>query len=157
MNTILLDGKKGEIYINHPLDLAKEYHGWGTALKPSHEPIVLARKPLSEKSVVDNVIKWGTGGINIDKSRVGTEKVHNDRVKQMKNRSLADNVSNHQDQYTADDYERTYVEGRFPANFIHDGSDEVTELFPQTKSGGGSKVSIKIKQYIVLCLRVELK
>ena len=122
----------------HKTEITKgfsKHEGWGTALKPSHEPIVLARKPLSEKTVVDNVIKWGTGGINIDKSRVGTEKVHNDRVKQMKNRSLADNVSNHQDQYTADDYERTYVEGRFPANFIHDGSDEVTELFPQTAVG----------------------
>ena len=65
------------------------HQGWGTQLKPSHEPIVLARKPLSEKSVVANVIKWGTGGINIDKSRVGPN------------------------------------EGRFPANFIHDGSDEL--------------------------------
>ena len=117
------------------------YEGWGTALKPAHEPIVLARKPLGEKSVVDNVIKWGTGGINIDKSRVGTEKVHNDRVKQLKNRSLADNVANHKDQYTADDYERTYVEGRFPANFIHDGSDEVLELFPQTAGNHGGRVA----------------
>jgi len=48
------------------------YEGWGTALKPAHEPIVMARKPLSEKSVAENVIKWGTGGINIDESRVKT-------------------------------------------------------------------------------------
>ena len=109
----------------------QSYKGFGTALKPAHEPICLARKPF-KGTVVDNVIKYGTGGINIDKSRVGTEKVHNDRPKELKNRSLADNVANHQDQYTADDYERTYVEGRFPANFIHDGSEEVTEHFPQT-------------------------
>ena len=50
-----------------------QWEGWGTALKPSHEPIVMARKPLSEKSVADNVLKWGTGGINIDESRIGTE------------------------------------------------------------------------------------
>lgn len=50
-----------------------EWEGWGTALKPSHEPIVVARKPLSEKSVALNVLKWGTGGINIDVSRVGTD------------------------------------------------------------------------------------
>ena len=43
-----------------------QYEGWGTALKPAHEPIVMARKPLSEKTVVNNVLEWGTGGINID-------------------------------------------------------------------------------------------
>ena len=47
-----------------------EDFGWGTALKPAHEPIVLARKPISEKSIADNVLKWGTGGINIDECRV---------------------------------------------------------------------------------------
>jgi len=49
-----------------------EWEGWGTALKPAHEPIVMARKPLSEKTVVDNVLEWGTGGINIDESRITT-------------------------------------------------------------------------------------
>lgn len=47
-----------------------EWEGWGTALKPAHEPIVVARKPLSEKSVAENVLKWGTGGLNIDDSRI---------------------------------------------------------------------------------------
>ena len=52
-----------------------EWEGWGTALKPAHEPIVVARKPLSEKTVALNVLKYGTGGINIDACRVarGTE------------------------------------------------------------------------------------
>ena len=50
-----------------------EWEGWGTALKPAHEPIVVARKPLSEKSVALNVLKWGTGGMNIDVSRIGTD------------------------------------------------------------------------------------
>ena len=49
-----------------------EWEGWGTALKPAHEPIVMARKPLSEKTIVDNVLEWGTGGINIDDSRILT-------------------------------------------------------------------------------------
>ena len=44
---------------------AIRYEGWGTALKPANEPICVARKPLSEKSVAENVLKWGTGGINI--------------------------------------------------------------------------------------------
>jgi site-specific DNA-methyltransferase (adenine-specific) len=59
-----------------------EWEGWGTALKPSHEPIVMARKPLSEKTVALNVLRWGTGGINIDDSRIGsdggTKKVNTD-------------------------------------------------------------------------------
>ncbi len=52
---------------------AKEWEGWGTALKPANEPIVVARKPLSEKNVALNVLKWGTGGINIDDCRIGYE------------------------------------------------------------------------------------
>ena len=53
-----------------------EYEGWGTALKPAHEPIVMARKPLSEKSIVDNVLKHGVGGINIDGCRIEGEVKH---------------------------------------------------------------------------------
>ncbi len=52
-----------------------EWEGWGTALKPANEPICVARKPLSEKSVALNVLKWGTGGINIDGCRVGSETI----------------------------------------------------------------------------------
>lgn len=58
---------------------AKEWDGWGTALKPAHEPIVFARKPLSEKTIASNVLKYGTGAINIDDCRISTE----------------DNISNH--------------------------------------------------------------
>jgi site-specific DNA-methyltransferase (adenine-specific) len=50
-------------------DAAKQWDGWGTALKPAHEPICLARKSL-EGTVADNVLKWGVGGINIDGCRV---------------------------------------------------------------------------------------
>jgi adenine-specific DNA-methyltransferase len=52
------------------LNLKDEWKGWGTALKPANEPIVLARKPLSEKTVADNVLKWGCGAINVDGSRI---------------------------------------------------------------------------------------
>jgi DNA modification methylase len=51
-------------------DDAKKWEGWGTALKPASEPIIMARKPLSEKTVVKNVLRWGTGGINIDGTRI---------------------------------------------------------------------------------------
>ena len=54
---------------------AKEWEGWGTALKPAVELIVVARKPLSEKNVALNVLKWGTGGINIDACRIGTNEL----------------------------------------------------------------------------------
>jgi hypothetical protein len=54
-------------------EINNSWEGWGTALKPAHEPICMARKPLAEKTVAENVLKYGTGGINIDESRVGTE------------------------------------------------------------------------------------
>ena len=50
-----------------------DWEGWGTALKPAHEPICMARKPLSEKTIAENVLKHGTGGINIDDCRIGSE------------------------------------------------------------------------------------
>lgn len=53
-------------------DQAKKWDGWGTALKPAFEPIILAQKPISEKTIVGNVLRWGTGGINIDESRIET-------------------------------------------------------------------------------------
>lgn len=73
-----------EINITAPAtDLAKQWDGWGTALKPSNEPICLARKPISESTVAKNVVKWGTGGINVDECRVETEDPNDDlfRVK----------------------------------------------------------------------------
>lgn len=48
---------------------AQKWEGWGTALKPSYEPAILARKPISEANIAQNVLKWGTGGINVDACR----------------------------------------------------------------------------------------
>ena len=95
---------------------AVEYGGWGTALKPAHEPIVLARKPLSEKTVVDNVLKWGTGGINIDASRVGAEKRTYDLTMTSGNFETTLGGKNEKSGTAT-------VEGRFPANFIHSHLD----------------------------------
>jgi len=62
-----------EVASNNPItDLAKQWHGWGTALKPAYEPAILARKPL-RGTVADNVAQWGTGGLNIDGTRIGTD------------------------------------------------------------------------------------
>ena len=91
---------------------AKQWDGWGTALKPANEPIVLARKPISEKTIAENVMKWGTGGLNIDGCRVGTEQItirgggakYYDGYKSgLPNNSV--NITN---------------QGRFPANVILD-------------------------------------
>lgn len=102
-----------------------EYEGWGTALKPAHEPIVMARKPLSEKTVVNNVLEWGTGGINIDDSRIGTTTKTNGGKANKENNRIAANGG-----YVNDVPSQEHNYGRFPANVIHDGSDEVTDLFP---------------------------
>lgn len=61
------------------IEINNQWEGWGTALKPAHEPICMARKPLSEKSIAENVLRWGTGGINIDVSRIGVS--DNEKVK----------------------------------------------------------------------------
>jgi site-specific DNA-methyltransferase (adenine-specific) len=77
---------------------AQQWEGWGTALKPAHEPIVLARKPFAG-TVANNVLQHGTGALNIDGSRVAGS-----------------------------------TQGRWPANVIHDGSDEVVDGFPDNGS-----------------------
>jgi DNA modification methylase len=99
-----------------------EFEGKGTALKPAHEPICMARKPLAEKTVAENVLKYGTGGINIDESRVGT----NEKLS-----VKAHDIPNGQFHYSfgATDWEVNKL-GRFPANLIHDNSEEVRECFP---------------------------
>ena len=70
-------GPNGGIAVEVPVtapatDEARRWEGWGTALKPAHEPVVVARKPLSG-TVASNVLAWGTGGLNIDGCRVGTD------------------------------------------------------------------------------------
>ena len=110
------------------------YEGWGTALKPANEPIVLARKPLSEKTIVDNVIKWGTGGINIDGCRVS-----NETGERFGGGAKATSIFGKGDSpYEKDGFKASNT-GRFPANVIHDGSDEVLEGFPHTKATGTGK------------------
>jgi len=91
-------------------DAAKEWEGWGTALKPALEPITVARKPI-EQTVAANVLKYGTGGLNIDGARV---EAGNDL-------------------------------GRWPANLIHDGSEEVLKLFPEAGSMDPNPRNNKVK------------
>jgi site-specific DNA-methyltransferase (adenine-specific) len=103
----------------------ENWEGWGTALKPAHEPICLARKPI-EGTVAQNILKWGTGGLNIDKSRVdlnGDKKTPGGCATRVDNKS---HLSFKGGQINIEDNSL----GRFPANLIHDGSDEVVSEFP---------------------------
>ena len=117
-------------------DEAKQWEGWGTALKPALEPITVARKPLEEKTVAANVLKYGTGAINIDESRIATNHDVEPDARLCGNGSyktggMAVNVYG---KFAGTEITSS-EQGRFPANLIHDGSEEVTELFPHTKSG----------------------
>lgn len=102
---------------------AKPWEGWGTALKPAHEPICLARKPL-DGTVANNVIKWGVGGLNIDATRVCIE-CGNDDATELLDKCM--------------DCMEEEPQGRFPANLMHDGSQEVLDLFPQSNGGAAPK------------------
>jgi DNA modification methylase len=119
---------------------AAQWEGWGTALKPANEPIVLARKPLSEGTVAANVLKWGTGAINIGACRVGlaageqpysypngaggSDPNHMWRGREKGDGHLAQSGND---------------AGRWPANVVHDGSDEVVRAFPSPHGAGSAR------------------
>jgi site-specific DNA-methyltransferase (adenine-specific) len=100
---------------------AKQWDGWGTALKPAHEPMVLARKPLIG-TVANNVLTYGTGGLNIDASRVGTTV---ETWPSSRSYAAGQMQPGGQGETQATG---NAPAGRWPANFIHDGSDEVNDL-----------------------------
>lgn len=126
---------------------ARKWQGYGTCLKPAWEPIIVARKPL-DGTVAHNVMTYGTGAINIDGCRVPT----NDKLGGGMRAGGADGVWDrpfmHDEKAQADFVERKKANvakseslGRFPANLVHDGSQEVSELFPDTGK------SAKARQY----------
>ena len=118
-------------------DYAKQWQGFGTALKPAFEPIVLARKPL-EGTVAENVLEHGVGGINIDGCRVEAEE--GGRPLRIVS-GLRDDVEYNggvlagrlDGSLGSSKAVGSTSQGRFPANLIHDGSDEVVSLFPDSK------------------------
>ncbi|TQE92701.1 MAG: site-specific DNA-methyltransferase, partial [Spiribacter salinus] len=131
--TVVGLGHSGNADITAPAtEAAQQWHGWGTALKPALEPITLARKPF-KSTVAANVLAHGTGALNVDGCRVGST-----AETWPASRSYAPGQiqpgGKGQTQSTGD-----APAGRWPANLIHDGSDEVVGLFPVTKSGGGDK------------------
>ena len=131
---------------------AKQWDGWGTALKPAHEPMVLARKPL-EGTVANNVLTFGVGGLNIDGTRVVADGENFDNLK---SRPIG-KLNTRRNDETDEEFDARVGEspeqlaalaklkelGRFPANFIHDGSDEVVALFPDTGKSTGGRIGKK--------------
>ena len=121
-------------------------NGWGTALKPAHEPMVLARKPLSEKSVAQNVDKFGTGAINIDACRIEGEVKHPDTMPDFRDQGEQSKAamgvdklsfgqtSNAKRKQLSDSDLLDNQRGRWPSNVMHDGSEQVQEIFPETTS-----------------------
>ncbi|MEX2952523.1 site-specific DNA-methyltransferase [Serratia fonticola] len=113
-------------------NLTGEHVGKGTALKPAHEPIVMARKPLSG-TVEGNVIQFGTGALNIDLCRVPTEEALTGGAGGL--------LSHVRDEKTPDAEEWQPDQlGRWPANVLHDGSEEVISEFPRN---AGAKAPVK--------------
>ena len=136
MNSETKDGKSvfgGEYEIK---EAQNEWQGWGTALKPAFEPIIVARKPF-KGSLVDNVIKWGVGGLNIDECRINFS--NNEPDKRVGKIDIQKGASKNPFATGISDYNNTTYKsnGRFPANLILTYEqmtfDEVCGGFPNTK------------------------
>jgi DNA modification methylase len=119
---------------------AQAWQGWGTALKPAWEPIVLARKPL-EGTVAATVLARGTGALNIDGCRVHADDAQGGSytIKRFKpGAQLNAEGGSWKPEGEGEAYHGEMKPGRWPANILHDGSDEVIAAFPQSDSGSGS-------------------
>lgn len=121
---------------------ALKWQGWESALKPAHEPIVMARKPLIG-TIVENVLTHGTGAINIDGCRVhGTDSQPRAYTgKRLKPGATLEKTGG---SWKSDDetYEGITKAGRWPSNVIHDGSDEVVACFP-SEAGARAPVTVR--------------
>jgi len=136
---------------------AQAFRGWGTGLKPAWEPIILARKPL-EGTVAENMQKWGTGALNIDGCRVGYEDTPNPatnplyRVQHGYAVKVGSDSGGSSFSVKPDGGEVTaHSSGRWPANLIHDGSEEVVGMFPQSNGQQGETKGTEPSQTGVNC------
>jgi site-specific DNA-methyltransferase (adenine-specific) len=131
-----MDGSGKVFDITAPAtDTARQWEGWGTALKPAWEPVLVCRKPLIG-TVAANVLKYGTGGLNIDGCRVGIDpKADASQLRTMNRSKKSEKNGWGMNQTRSDTPEVVSANGRWPANLIYDGSDQVVGLFPVTTSG----------------------
>jgi site-specific DNA-methyltransferase (adenine-specific) len=125
-------------------NLSGDWQGWGTALKPALEPITVARKPLAG-TVAENVLTWGTGAINVDACRVAMQpgdgwNVPNADLRVVNPARCSAANGTPANVRHAEMRSTPAASGRWPANLIHDGSEEVVGLFPQT-AGATSRTS----------------
>lgn len=111
---------------------AKQWQGWGTALKPALEPITVARKPLIG-TVAENVLEHGTGALNIDGCRVAGEVPSVPMAEWTRSGTTGST-----DQRNGE-MSKPHSAGRWPANLIHDGSDEVLDIFPDSDGSGQAR------------------
>jgi len=107
---------------------AQLWEGYGTALKPAYEPITLAMNPL-DGTFANNALKHGVAGLNIEECRVGTDEIKLNSYKSHGAEGCTAIGGTHK----GENYLSEISKGRFPANFIHDGSQMVMELFPDSK------------------------
>lgn len=120
------EGREASKWVTAPAtDAARQWQGWGTALKPAWEPIVLARKPL-DGTVAANVLAHGTGALNIDGCRVGAE--GGTAFGRSADKSETTSVGGYLNAKAGAPIDA----GRWPANIVHDGSDEVVAAFGET-------------------------
>lgn len=135
--------REGDVqYLEHAITTpataaAAQWEGWGTALKPAHEPIVVARKPLIG-TVAENALRYGVGGLNIDGCRVGLSEGDDPRLGGKGTWGTANMAKNVYEGGYAGERVGSSELGRWPANVIHDGSDEVLEVFPDAKGQQGA-------------------
>lgn len=115
--------------------------GYGTQLKPAQELICLARKPIAEKTIVKNILKHGTGGINIDGCRIE----HNEPIKLKKKQIGGNKIFSQAGRKT--DTTDLKANGRWPANVIHDGSECIVEKFPITGKSNDAPRHNKASQF----------
>jgi site-specific DNA-methyltransferase (adenine-specific) len=113
---------------------AQQWSGWGTALKPAHEPIILARKPL-QGTVATNVLRHGTGAVNVDACRVPAADLPNDRARH------GGGIIGNGSSYELPDSRGALPSARWPANVLHDGSPEVLEAFARFGDAPGQQRS----------------
>ena len=107
--------------------MGEDLKGWGTAIKPAIEPIVFAQKPISEDSIAANMARWGVGAINIDASRIPTDDGYTDNA-------VTQGINTSPSSYVPATVRQTFEPskaGRFPANVLHDGSEEVLAAFAE--------------------------
>ena len=152
-NAVEYAGRKTKEEVGYLTKGTSEWEGWGTALKPALEPITVARKPLSENTVAENCLKWGVGGINIDGSRVEATGKDLEQLNSEWDREWSVDYSDYAEKvggtagFNMDKakVENKGITGRFPANLIHDGSDEVLGLFPSPHGAGNKRGSGEVK------------